>query len=153
MLVNTYHNCPLRAKNFCTNIVSIECVTAHLDVAEGPTGKTQINDSIVDITDGLKNFADKRSSFRRDTFNFAPHEPAGEIKVMNCHIDNQPTTLRRVRVEGIWAEWVTTNRFEGDRRSNLATINQCLCFFICSVEATHETNLEWDLRSCNSIQS
>ena len=57
--MNADHNRTFGAQNFCTNIVAIECVTTHFDIAECPTYKAHVDDGIVNVADRLQDLANK----------------------------------------------------------------------------------------------
>src|SRR6266702_1374014 len=89
VLMNADHHCAFRTENFCPNIVSIERITAHFNIAERPTHKAQVNQSIVDITGCLKIFANEEGSFRCHTLHLTAHKPAGKVEVVDGHVENQ----------------------------------------------------------------
>ena len=114
ILVNAYRHRAFRAKNLSTNVIAIECISAYLDITKRPAHKTHVNQSIIDIADGLEDFAHKGGSLRRYALNFAAHEPASKVEVMNRHIENQTAALRRVCIFRPRAERVATERLKSD---------------------------------------
>src|SRR5438067_8575214 len=86
ILVSPDDDGTLRAEHLCPNIIPIESVAAHFDIAERATHKAQVDHGIVDITDGLKNFAHKNGSLRGHTLNFAAHQPASKVEIVDAHV-------------------------------------------------------------------
>src|SRR5581483_3505337 len=94
----------LGTEHFGANVVAVERVAADLNGAKRTACKAQGNHGVINITDLGQLLAYQERAFRGYALHLAAHEPAGEVKIMDSHIDNQPAAQRGVRVLGPGAE-------------------------------------------------
>src|SRR5215472_584404 len=102
------HHRSFRAKDFRPNIIPIKSIATRFDITKRAVGKAHIYQGVVYISNCGKIIANKYGSLRRHSLNFTVHEPAGEVKVVDGHVENQAATFSRIHIIARRAEWIAT---------------------------------------------
>ena len=131
------------AEHLGADVISIDGIAACINIADSFTGKSQVDNRIINITHALEFGECEAGAFSVNTGNLAAHQPARQIKVMNTHINHQPAAVDSFGKLKIWATRVTTNRLEHYRGANGAFKYLLFGSRIRRIETAHESHLKF----------
>mgnify|MGYP004333266147 CR=1 FL=1 len=80
------------AENLGLNIVSVESTSGKIDGAQIAIFKIHIHDGVIRVSKVFHFSIRQVSADGLDTLNF-PHQPTGEIEIVNAHVDEQSPAM------------------------------------------------------------
>jgi DNA-binding LacI/PurR family transcriptional regulator len=134
------------------DVVTVACVPTDLHIAQGAGSKTHVDHRVVDVAHLAQCFALQEVAFCRDAFDFAGHQPARQVEIVDTHIDHQTAAVRRIGVVERRATGIATDGFKGQWPSNGATGNNRSGALIRGIESAHEAHLQEDAGAIDRVQ-
>ena len=132
------------AQHFGAHVVAVARVAAEIHVADRAIGEAKVDHRVVDFSERGELVAGEQRAFGGDLFDLAGHQPAGQVEIVDAHIDHQTAAVGGVGVVERWAGWIAADALVRHWSAYLARVDRLVCVAVARIEAAHEPDLQQD---------